>query len=272
MEQWHYDPTAFFDETQWEQLRASLHLPRMLETGVRSVAAVLLRGWLHFYHRLMIAGRHNLPRDRSFVLVANHASHLDTLCLLSALPIARLHQAFPAAAEDYFCVTALRGLLARVFVNALPFDRQFAPLRSLSMCARLLEEPGNILIFFPEGTRSPDATPAEFKPGVALLAAGRDIPIVPCHLSGTHAALPKGRWLPRPKKVRLTIGAPRFYAHLPATKDSARHICRDLREAVVQLGYAGLTVDLGARGDTEVPGKAHLPGALDAGSIRGTFR
>ena len=36
--------------------------------------------------------------------------------------------------------------------------------------------------------------------------------------------------------VRLRIGAPRFYAHLPATKESARRICGELRDAVIQLG------------------------------------
>jgi 1-acyl-sn-glycerol-3-phosphate acyltransferase len=196
----------------------------------------VLRGWLRVYHRLTVVGRQNLPVDRSFVLVANHASHLDTLCLLAALPLRRLHRAFPAAAKDYFCVSAPRALLAAVVVNALPFDRQFAPWQSLSVCAHLLEKPGNILILFPEGTRSGGPEAGEFKPGVALLAAGRDLPVVPCHLAGTHAALPKGAWCPRPAAVRLTIGRPRVYAHLPATRESARRICRELREAVVALG------------------------------------
>jgi 1-acyl-sn-glycerol-3-phosphate acyltransferase len=104
------------------------------------------------------------------------------------------------------------------------------------VCAHLLKERGNILIVFPEGTRAASGEPVEFKPGVALLAAGRDIPVVPCHLAGTHAALPKGAWWPRPRKVRLTIGAPRLYAHLPATKESAARISRELREAVISLG------------------------------------
>src|SRR5438132_1481986 len=83
--------------------------------------------------------------------------------------------------------------------------------------ARLLEERDTVLILFPEGTRSGDSEPGEFKAGVGLLAAGRDIPVVPCHLAGTHAALRKGAWVPRPARVRLTIGAPRVYAHLPAS-------------------------------------------------------
>src|SRR5947209_4032050 len=136
--------------------------PGLLVRGVRSMAGVAVRWWLRVYDRLTIVGRQNLPRDRSFVLVANHASHLDTLCLLAALPLGQLHRAFPAAAKDYFCVNALRTLLAKVVVNALPFDRHVAPWQSLSECARLLEEPGNILIIFPEGTRAGGSEPGEF--------------------------------------------------------------------------------------------------------------
>jgi hypothetical protein len=36
--------------------------------------------------------------------------------------------------------------------------------------------------------------------------------------------------------VRLTIGTPRTFVHLPATKESRQRICRELREAVIKLG------------------------------------
>jgi 1-acyl-sn-glycerol-3-phosphate acyltransferase len=238
MEQWHYDPAADLDPALIERLRRFLCQPGLPVRCVRSLAAVVLRCWLRLYHRLTIVGRDNLPADRSFVLVANHASHLDTLCLLAALPIHRLHRAFPAAAKDYFCTSAPLAFLASVLFNALPFERHFVPWQSLALCAQLLENPGTILVLFPEGTRSAGPEPGEFKPGVALLVAGRDIPVVPCHLAGTHAALPKGAWCPRPKAVRLTIGAPRAYAHLPAIRESAEVICRELREAVRLLGQA----------------------------------
>jgi 1-acyl-sn-glycerol-3-phosphate acyltransferase len=239
MEQWHYDPAADLDLRLLESLRDFPRAPDLLICGARSLAAVVLRCWLRVYHRLTIVGRQNLPADRSFMMIANHASHLDTLCLLAALPLSRLHRAFPVAARDYFCASSPRALLTKVIVNALPFERCLAPWRSLSVCAHLLQSPGTVLIYFPEGTRSGGPEPGEFKPGVALLAAGRDIPVVPCHLAGTHAALPKGAWWPRPRAVRLTIGRPRVYAHLPATKESARRICRELREAVIALGRTG---------------------------------
>lgn len=234
MDEWHYDPALYLEPALLNRLDDFRLNSTALVHGARCLGAIVLRTWLCVYHRFTIIGRENLPLDRPFVMIANHASHLDTLCLLSALPLYRLSQAFPAAAKDYFCKSALRKVLSTVFVNALPFERYLAPWHSLSACAYVLET-GNILILFPEGTRGAEAEPREFKPGVALITAGRDIPIVPCHLSGTHQALPKGAWMPRPRTLRLTIGKPRIYAHLPATKSSARRICQELREAVMLL-------------------------------------
>ena len=235
MYDWKYEPAHDLDQSLIERLRGFPREPDMLVYGARLMTALLIRGWQRLYHRLSIHGRENLPAHGSFVLVANHASHLDTLCLLSALPLAKLHRAFPAAAQDYFFVSVPRLMLAAVVVNSLPFDRQTNPLHSLHLCRRLLDNPGNILLIFPEGTRSVTGEIAEFKPGVGLFLAETDIPAIPCYLEGAHKAWPKGAWFPRPRRVRLTIGTPRTYAHLKPGKASALQICRELRDAVVAL-------------------------------------
>src|SRR5215475_9816407 len=104
-----------------ERLQRFPREPDMLVYGFRALTAFMMRGWLRLYHRLEVQGRENLPTERSYVLVANHCSHLDTICLLSALPLGKLHRAFPAAAQDYFFVSVPRLALAAVVVNGLPF-------------------------------------------------------------------------------------------------------------------------------------------------------
>jgi 1-acyl-sn-glycerol-3-phosphate acyltransferase len=203
--------------------------------SVRMVAALLIRGWLRLYHQFTIVGREHLPLDRSFVLVANHASHLDTLCLLSALPLAKLHGTFPVAARDYFFVSAPRLIAAAVVVNALPFERRINAWQSVELCRELLQNPGTILLLFPEGTRSVTGELGEFKPGVGLLVAGTSNPVVPCYLDGTHQAWPKDAWFPSPRRIQLTIGRPREYAHVEPSRASAVQISRELQEAVCAL-------------------------------------
>ena len=126
-------------------------------------------------------------------------------------------------------------------VNALPFARQTHVRQSLAICGELLANAGNVLIIFPEGTRSTNGELQEFKSGVGALLAGRDIPVLPCFLDGAWRAWPKGKRLPRPRKVRLIVGAPRNYASTPAEKGASSAIATELRDAVKQLAeqYAG---------------------------------
>ena len=235
MTPWSYEPAADLDQALVERLRRFPREPDMLVYGLRSLAALMLRGWLRLYHRLRIAGLENLPKEGSFVLVANHSSHLDTLCLLGALPLRKLHRAFPAAAQDYFFVSVPRLAVAAIVVNALPFARQSQIRQSLGICRQLLVNPGNILILFPEGTRTVTGQVGAFRPGIGLLVAGTDIPVVPCHLEGAFAAWPKGKLLPRPRAIRLRIGAPRRFSDFAPGKDAAEQISEELRGAVIEL-------------------------------------
>jgi 1-acyl-sn-glycerol-3-phosphate acyltransferase len=169
------------------------------------------------------------------VMVSNHASHLDPLCLLSALPLKRLNQTYPAAAAEYFFKSLPRLLVSVLVFNAMPFHRSLRARKSLRMCRRLLAAPGNILILFPEGTRSTSGQLSSFKPGVGVLLAGTNVPVVPCFIDGARDALPKRAWLPAPWKIRCIIGAARTYEEFGHDKESLRRVCADLRLAVQQL-------------------------------------
>lgn len=233
---WQYEPAADLDKSLAERLRQFPREPDITVYGLRSLVALILRGWLQSYHRLKIIGRENLPAKGSFVMVANHTSHLDTLCLLAAMPLRKLHRVFPAAAQDYFFVSVPRLAIAAVVVNALPFGRQKNIRQSLELCRALLANSGNVLILFPEGTRTSTGRMNEFKPGVGLLVAGTELPVVPCHLTGGFEAWPKGKWIPRPRKLVLQIGTPRNFSSLTPGKEAAEHVCAELQQAVAELG------------------------------------
>ena len=235
MKRWRYDSRNVLDRTLAERLRRFPREPDMLVYGLRSLGALIIRAWLRAYHRFEIIGHENIRTNRSLVIVANHCSHLDTLCLLAALPLRKLHRAFPAAASDYFFQSIPRLWIAAVVVNALPFARQIHVRQSLSLCEQLLANPGTILIIFPEGTRSTTGETQEFKCGIGALVAARDVGVVPCFIDGSFRAWPKGRRLPRPKKVRLIVGAPRNYRSRNGDKIDICAIAAELREAVSEL-------------------------------------
>ena len=235
MKKWQYAPSSEADHALLERLRNFPGEPDMLVYGLRSIVALIIRALLRTYCRFEIVGEEYLRSNRSFVLVANHSSHLDTVCLLAGLPLRRLHRAFPAAAADYFFQSMPRTWIATVIVNALPFARQTHVRQSLTICSQLLSNAGNVLIIFPEGTRSRTGELQEFKPGIGALVAGRDVAVLPCYLDGAFRAWPKGSRWPRPRKVRLIIGAPRNYLGITPDKGASSAIAEELHDEIARL-------------------------------------
>ena len=236
MDTWKYHPSPGIGTPVSESLRAFPREPGMFAYTIRSIAALMLRVWMRIYHRIRIDGRENLPARGSYVLVCNHTSHLDTLCLLSSVPLRSIHHCFPAAAADYFFSSLPRSAVSAILINALPFDREAKGAESLALCSALLQNQGSILILFPEGTRTTTGTMGRFRSGIGRLAAGRDIDVLPCYLEGGMRAWPKGKLLPRPRKLHLRIGQARNYHHLEPGRDSVRAVCADLGNRVTELG------------------------------------
>lgn len=235
METWDYEPTADFDKTPLEKLSTFPRHPDMLVYAVRLALHVVIRAWLRIYHRFRIVGREHLPLDRPFAMVANHASHLDAVTLLSALPLMRIQTAYPAAAKDYFFTSMPKIAFSAVVMNAMPFDRKENPRDSLALCRELLQTPEHVLIIFPEGTRSTTGELGVFKPGIGFLTAATNIAVVPCFLEGGHRAWPKGAFVPRPRKLNLRIGEAMTFEDVAGDKDGAKVVAGRLREAVQEL-------------------------------------
>ena len=236
MDEWSYAPAPDLEKSVAERMRTFPRHPDLAVYALRSVLQMTMRAFLRAYNRFEVRGSEHLPADESFVMVCNHASHLDALCLLASLPLSQVHRAYPAAAADYFFASLPRAVFSAIVINGLPFDRTSRGRGSLDVCRDVLTQPRTILILFPEGTRSVSGVPGRFRLGVARLVAGTQTPVVPCHLSGAYEAWPKGALLPRPRSLRLRIGPPRRFADVPAgDRDAAVSICTQLRHDVMAL-------------------------------------
>ncbi len=234
--QWRYKPAPDLERSLAERLRAFPRYPDMTLYAGRAAMQLVMRAYLRLYHRLAIHGREHLPLNESFVMICNHTSHLDTLSLLAALPVRRVHRAFPAAAADYFFSSVPRSAVSVLFVNALPFDRQTRGAESLAVCRELLARRGHVLILFPEGTRTQTGAVGHFHSGIARLVAGERTLVVPCHLDGGFRAFPKGAAFPSPRRLTLRIGKPvNFPDDAPEDREAMARICTTLRDAVVAL-------------------------------------
>lgn len=168
--------------------------------------------------------------DGPALIIANHASHLDTAVLLSTLPADRRRKTAVAAAADYFFESWWRATGTAVAFNTFPIERRGGS--SSAALAELLEA-GWSLVLYPEGTRSADGYVHRFRMGAAWLAVTHQIPVIPVGIRGTYAAMPRGRsWIVRGRpRVSVRYGEP---IH-PTPGQSPRQLAPQLSRAVNRL-------------------------------------
>jgi 1-acyl-sn-glycerol-3-phosphate acyltransferase len=166
----------------------------------RHTSQLLLRLW---GMPLRVRGLEHLPRDRACVLVVNHASYLDPLVLLAALPSSISFVAKREFTEQFFA-RVLFQRLGTEFVERFDAQRGIEDTNQI----RQAVQQGRSMLFFPEGTfgRAPGLRP--FRLGAFVVAAQTSVPVAPLGISGTRSILRSGQWFPRRGTVSVTIGLP----------------------------------------------------------------
>ena len=151
--------------------------------------------------RLRVEGRENWPATGGGLVCANHQSFFDPPLVGLTCP-RRMNY---LARDSLFRVPVLSQLIA--FLDAIPIDREGGGLAGLKETLRRLKGEELVLIF-PEGTRSRDGEVAPLKPGFIAVARRSRAPLVPVALDGAFQAWPRTARLPRLTRLAVVIGPP----------------------------------------------------------------
>ncbi|ATZ28036.1 lysophospholipid acyltransferase family protein [Streptomyces lavendulae] len=201
---------------------------------------VLLGPLLRMLFRPRIEGLENIPAEGAAIVAGNHLSFSDHF-LMPAILKRRI--TFLAKAE-YFTGPGLKGRLTAAFFRSagqIPVDRsgkdagQAALREGLGVLAR-----GELLGIYPEGTRSHDGRLYKGKVGVAAMALGAGVPVVPCAMVGTFEIQPPGRRIPKIRRVTIRFGAPMEFSRY-AGMERERAVLRAVTDEIMYaiLGLSG---------------------------------
>lgn len=158
-------------------------------------------------YRLRVVGRNNLPSGGPFLITPNHCSYLDPLVVAAALPPSlRRRTCWAGWAGKMHKNPVWRTVSRSLRVFPVNPDQDIGG--AIRLGAKALAA-GDLLVWFPEGRRSPDGRLHRFRPGIGVLLEQMPVPVVPVFIEGTSRAWPPRRRWPRFRPLTVTFGPAR---------------------------------------------------------------
>jgi len=175
-----------------------------------------------------IEGGENIDREQSYIVVANHMSHLDTFLIYGWLPVdirwVIKSQLRNTPVLGYCCYK-----MGHVFVDR---GNTESAKKSIN-AAREKIKGGTSIMFFAEGTRSMDGKLLDFKKGAFRFALDMKLPILPVTIVGTKNVLPNRTRDLFPGRAKMIIHKP-----VPVEGYSEKSVDKLIKvtKAVIQKG------------------------------------
>ncbi len=208
----------------------------------KGVLTPIMTPWVKF----SVTGEENLPTEGGFLLVSNHLSNVDPLCLCWYFMKRNTAVRF-LAKKSMFSVPVFGWIIKGM--GLIPVNRDSNPSAVLAPTREALTA-GEVVGIYPEGTltRDPDQWPMEFKSGAARLALDTGVTVIPLSQWGPQDIMApynaKGMDMRPGRRISYHFGAPVDLSDLIGPAGSEDHdavnaatarILAAVREGVGQL-------------------------------------
>ena len=173
--------------------------------------------------RVQAQGLERIARDRSYVFISNHVSHLDSPAIALILP-----NTLRFVGKASLSKIPVFGLATRL-IKVIYIDRSNSQkaIETLNQAIDALQG-GVSAIFYAEGTRSPDGRLQPFKKGGVMLAIQAGLPIVPITVVGSFGLLPKKQLHIHSGLIRVIVSDP----ILPSAHADRDHLLAAVRNEI----------------------------------------
>jgi glycerol-3-phosphate dehydrogenase (NAD(P)+) len=198
---------------------------RARERGVNRLVLFVVRLVLTplflIYLRMQRIGREHIPAEGPVILASNHRSFFDPFVIgtMTRRPV------YYVAKQELFTYNRLLSWLLNA-LGAFPVARGAGDQDTIET-AKVILGRGEIVLMFPEGTRTRPGPLGKPRRGVGRLALETGAPVVPIAIIGTEDV--RRGWRFRPRKVKLRAGPP---LHFPKVDNASPALAGAVTERI----------------------------------------
>ena len=170
-----------------------------LKRATYDLSRIAARLFAVTFFRFRCAGREFFPRTGGALVCSNHQSFFDPV-IAGLVCDRRLNY---LVRKSLFSITAFRWLIQ--WYDAIPIERDGMGIGGLKETLKRLKR-GEMVLIFPEGTRTQHGGVNPLKPGFCALARRGKVPLVPMAIDGAFDAWPANSRGPRPAVIHVEVG------------------------------------------------------------------
>lgn len=184
-----------------------------------------------FLYKMRVSGIGNIPSSGGCLIIANHASYVDVVCMGLACPRPIRYISWAGFEKNFWSRTLMRAM------RTIPISPKRAR-EGMNESVEALRN-GEVVCIFPEGSMTRNGSIQPFLGGFHIVSRRADVPVIPAYIDGLWSSIFSFRGgkvvLKRPQISRLPV-AIEFGRPFRMGKGINDKTVQEARFAVLELG------------------------------------